>query len=198
LTLDLVSSESSASDASADVPPRDVSHIDAVQEARARPDAPTSDADTCPTCDECTTNDDCASHATKVLCNTNLSLCVACLSDQDCTGDALCDLVRFKCAARCTGDAGECTGSQCDVLDGYCVDCLTDDDCSAPTPRCNHGCVQCLHDADCASLAGTPYCFQNRHLCVECITTSDCSALGPTAACTPKKQCRVPPPLAFD
>jgi hypothetical protein len=197
LTLDLVSSPSSIRDAASnDVSARDASSSDEASRDRAAPDVPASDADPCPSCDECTKDEDCASHATQIFCKTSLSLCVACLSSADCAR-GVCDMVRFKCAAECTVQA-DCIGQQCDVVDGYCVDCLTDADCSAPTPRCNHGCVQCLHDSDCASLPGTPYCFQNRNLCVECLTTADCGALGPTAACTPKHQCRVPPASSTD
>lgn len=80
----------------------------------------------------CETNADCAAAFETPFCDPSRSLCVACASDQDCTG----------------------LTPRCDTQAGSCVECVEDADCPKAAARCDtrkSACVQCLTSRDCSS-----------------------------------------------
>jgi hypothetical protein len=135
-------------------------------------------------CVQCTADDDGYCEDRSLLCNTQTSRCVACLSDAQCTSAS---------AARCDGELGECVecnqGSQCSGVDdlpqnpnacddGLCVDCTPETEsetcpggksCNPETRRCTNTdvgsrdvCETCVADSECG-VDGVP---SEEHRCV--------------------------------
>ena len=110
----------------------------------------------------CAVDEDCGFLTLERVCDTSAGVpgtCVQCTNDDQCPGDAVCDLLAGSCRILCssTGQFGCGTlGLVCDVATDRCVPCLEDADCG-PAATCDtarHECVaelcgECGDDADC-------------------------------------------------
>ena len=152
----------------------------------------------CPDTNECTT-DRCLSNVcshTSVgsgtpcaggVCNgAAMPMCVACVSDAQCSGATpICDTSESRCVGclldgQCN-DGNQCTTDQCIArtcsatslpAGSMCAGGVCD---GAALPMC----LECLRNSDCSG--ATPICDVAANLCVECTRNSEC---GPRGVCT--------------
>lgn len=150
--------------------------------------------------DQCGANGDCANPTPFCLMTAHPYLCVACLTDANCSGTTpICDAATHACracaanaectvpaqsACLATGACGECSPSRvtcvtpkplCDVAPGVCVGCLSATDCSGTTPVCDGGtktCRACASDGECPTALPA------------CLATGVCGECSPTKMCT--------------
>lgn len=104
----------------------------------------------------CMSDADCTTDALPV-CDTTDEVCVACLTDADCANADFCDGDETCSDTNtCVAGTNPCTGDEtCNETTNRCeTACTSDDDCTAPTALCetvSGVCVACLDDADCVN-----------------------------------------------
>jgi len=140
-------------------------------------------------CLACLSNTDCTS-AGRPRCDVALHICVQCGAPADCpTAGSICDATTRSCVRGCATATDCSTGTFCD--DGICSQCDDDRHCTtAPRLWCDPAtrqCTSCVTDAQCASPAR---CDRTSGKCVACLTMADCA--GGTA-CDPTDWTCKPP-----
>jgi Cys-rich repeat protein len=134
------------------------------------------------TCVACVSDDQC-SGASKHRCDAALHRCVECGVDGDCGMGNVCVPGTRRCATTCH-QLSECVilGDFCDTTRNICARCTDDSICKAAdpdTPVCSPigDCVECVTDATCT--AAKPRCDRTTGSCVQCLGASDCKAGAP-------------------
>ncbi len=95
-------------------------------------------------------------YAPRPACQTSISMCTGCLTDDDCTPEV------------------------CDTSTNTCVECFVNGDCIYETDvdiciTSTNTCVECLTVDDCT---GDDLCKTSNNTCVECLDDDDCPGVG--------------------
>jgi len=109
------------------------------------------------------------------LCDTARSVCVDCLSAQDCKTNEECKGGMCAAFTPCTSSK-QCGNDQvCDVEGKRCVECVANADCKDGQACVDHACRSaCTSDKDCTPKG--QLCDTTQMVCVECVATADCDA----------------------
>ncbi len=147
--------------------------------------ASTGDAAALP---ECTSDAPCAPLGMR--CDTESRVCVACLTDAECTsaGRRFCEPKQHVCVA-CRTTANCPSRHTCEPTTHRCLDACFDDDDLCPIQgfECNQElrlCVECREDGHCEASPRGKRCNVDSGECVACVTKEHCAAPRPT--CDPR------------
>lgn len=134
-------------------------------------------------CVACVSDQDCTGVG-RPRCDFALHRCVQCGVAQDCGSGNICEPTTRRCLKTCLSTA-ECPDDQtCDVAGGTCAECATSGDCTdrdrpSCDPKLGH-CVACVDDDGCSD--PTRHCDRTTGQCVGCTSSGDC---GSSQLCDP-------------
>ncbi len=137
-------------------------------------------------CVECTEDTQCASG----VCREDGS-CGACRFDADCSAGNVCDQGSFTCVPGCSDLNGSCpAGQRCLPGTTSCVACLDSSDCGTGEvcDSATHACVAGCSAAHPSCPSGLT-CDPSAGLCVACLTSSDCKDPAKPSCDVPAHTC---------
>jgi MYXO-CTERM domain-containing protein len=137
-------------------------------------------------CVQCDATNHSACVTPTAVCDANMLTCRGCIANSECSTSTnhVCNTASGVCVA-CVSD-GDCSSHVCDTTRNVCVQCINDSECSNPTPVCNttgDTCGPCQSDFDCS--ANT-----HGHACSTSGSCVQCTGTDPTA-CPPGSTCNV-------